>query len=205
MNTILNIIGLLLAIILHEMGHAAAALLLGDDTAKKAGRFHLHTHFDFWGSFVIPLGLYLLHAPFLIGYAKPVPVNVSKFKDPLIDFALVGLAGPATNFLLAFVAYIIVKFIGPNQFLIAFIITNLGLGFFNLIPIPPLDGSRLIMNFLSVRGLLFYERIERLGIFIIFVLQYVSTLVSKMVNANCSIFHIFVEAPVRYILNMMFR
>lgn len=209
MKTLLYVLVLLISIILHEMGHALAALLLGDDTAKKQKRFYVHTHFDFWGSLVLPLILFLFHSPFLIGYSKPVPVDIRKFKDPLLDFALVGLAGPTVNFLLAFIAYIFLHNFSLDSGLIVdalgmFIVTNLGLGFFNLIPIPPLDGSRIMFCLLPFNMAIRYEKLEYLGIFLIFVLEFLSIELSKFLNVDCDLFSIFVKLPTKYILQLMF-
>lgn len=208
-QNLIYIVGLFFSIVLHEMGHAAAALALGDDTAKREKRFRVYTHFDLWGSFLIPLSLYLAHAPFLIGYAKPVPVDIRKFKDPFLDFAIVGIAGPLVNFTLAVISCLIIKNFYPfdneliQQGLMAFAITNLALGFFNLIPIPPLDGSRILMSMLNPKTAYKIACFEMFGIFLVFTLQFVSAKLFSAFGMDCSLFKIFIEVPTRCTLEIL--
>ncbi len=149
------------SVILHELAHGYAAYLLGDRTAKDAGRLTLNPleHIDPYMSILVPVVLYLLGAP-VFGGAKPVPIDTRNLKWHEWGLALVGLAGPATNFLLALVAFLIGHFAGLMSFssgsifylsdnLLSFIVVeivviNLGFMIFNLIPIPPLDGSRAL-------------------------------------------------------------
>ena len=196
------------AIVLHEMSHGLVALMLGDDTAKRMNRFKLYTHFDLFGSFLLPLFLYICHSPFMIGYAKPVPVDIRKFKDPLLDFALVAAAGPACNFILAFCSLFIIKSF-PNlpilflQMLAVFSMTNLGLGFFNLIPIPPLDGSRIVAYLLPRQLAFKYAQLERFGILIIFGLEFLSSYVCRIFGSQSSLFDFFIHRPVLGIVEAM--
>ncbi|OGZ57190.1 MAG: hypothetical protein A3F94_01060 [Candidatus Spechtbacteria bacterium RIFCSPLOWO2_12_FULL_38_22] len=152
---------LIFSVILHEVAHGVAANLLGDQTAKMLGRLTLNPlpHVDLLGSIVIPLGMVLLSlfggGSFIFGWAKPVPYNPNNFKrNKKWGEALVGIAGPATNFLLAITFGLSLRFILPlidtmPQLLgVAIVFTiivqlNLLLGIFNLVPIPPLDGSKL--------------------------------------------------------------
>ncbi|WP_319761512.1 site-2 protease family protein [Maridesulfovibrio sp.] len=150
----------LLAITCHEASHGFAAYLLGDPTAKQAGRLTLNPikHLD-------PLGTLALVLTRMIGWAKPVPVNPMYFKNPQRDMMIVALAGPAANMVLAVLFSIVVKVIGsmdanglsplmlkilvPAMMIAnAGVIINLALCFFNLLPIPPLDGSKIIAGFL---------------------------------------------------------
>lgn len=204
---IFKIFPLFLAIVFHEVSHGVAAYYLGDDTAKVAGRFKLHTHFDLWGSFLIPLGLYLAHAPFLIGYAKPVPVNPYKFKDPLVDMALVAIAGPLYNLIAGAVCAIALKNIGEGllfQFLLNFSIVNFALFFFNLIPIPPLDGSRIIAAIIPKKFVMKYYTLEPFGFILIIGLELLTSgPLSQIFGCNIGLFHTFVEKPIRGILTML--
>lgn len=195
-----------IAIVLHEMAHGFAALLLGDDTAKRMNRFKLHTHFDLFGSLLLPVGLYILHFPFLFGYAKPVPVDARKFKDPLLDFSLVAIAGPLCNFLLAIISLLAINHV-PSEIcahiIVMFAMTNLGLGFFNLIPIPPLDGSRIMLYLLPEHLATKYSELERFGIVIIFGLQLISEYVFGLLGIRGSFFYYCIEIPVRGVIRMV--
>lgn len=153
-----NIVILLFSLVIHENAHARIAYFLGDPTSKYAGRFSLNPldHIDLVG-LILPLILALMHLP-VIGAAKPVVVDISNFKHPRFYNILVALAGPLSNFLLATIAILLYNrlsflphgiFLSTNQFLINFTIINLLLFMFNLLPIPPLDGSRLYTSFIS--------------------------------------------------------
>lgn len=162
------------AIVLHEVAHGYSAYLLGDQTAKRAGRLTLNPlkHIDPFGTILLPLLLVAI-AGVGFGYAKPVPVNPNAFKNYRQGFFLTAIAGPATNVALALLAGTGVRLLGLEGFLgIAlyyFASVNLVLVFFNLIPIPPLDGSRVIPLFLTDRGLATYHRIEQYGFGILLV------------------------------------
>ncbi len=204
---------LFISIALHEIGHAFVAYILGDDTAKKQKRFYLHTHFDLFGSLILPVSLFIFGSPFVIGYAKPVRVNPKKFEDPLIDLALVGLAGPIVNFILAGIFALLLLF-QPKEAIevtifskicLHFVIINLGLAFFNLIPIPPLDGSRVVINILHKKLAVIWERLEIFGIFLIFAIQLISLQIAKIFDTNYSLFYVFIEAPVKYIVNLILQ
>ena len=142
------------SVILHELSHGVVAYWLGDDTAKNAGRltFNPIKHIDPFMSILVPVVLYLLKAP-VFGGAKPVPINSYNLKWREWGMALVAIAGPATNFLLALLSFLIGHFTGylygAGGEIVRFIFTelvfiNLGFMIFNLIPIPPLDGSRVL-------------------------------------------------------------
>lgn len=165
-----------LAITAHEFAHGFCAYKLGDPTAKYAGRLTLNplAHIDPFGTILLPLMLMLSGAP-VIGWAKPVPINFWGLKNPKRDMALVGLAGPLANFLCAFLAAsILKKFFLHNEYaiapLISFIQINLALAVFNLIPIPPLDGSRLLLIFIPWGAMRLYNTLERYGFVILFIL-----------------------------------
>jgi Zn-dependent protease len=204
----LSVIAIFFAIALHEISHGLVAYLLGDDTAKKAGRFKLHTHFDLWGSLIIPLALFLMKFPFLIGYAKPVPIDPRKFKDPTTDMAIVAVAGPACNFVLACVAAFVLKnMVGyppvMQQLCLSFIISNLALLFFNLIPIPPLDGSRLIAVIIPKNWMSKYYSLEPFGFILLIMLETTTRLMSGFIGHNISLFYYFVETPLRGMLKYL--
>jgi Zn-dependent protease len=174
---VIKIFVLYFAIVVHEVSHGFIASLRGDTTAKAMGRLTLNPlpHIDLFGTIIIPAFLIITRSPFLLGWAKPVPVDIRRFSDPLRDFAITSMAGPASNFLQAIV-YAVLFRMGyawnwPDWALylgIAGAGINLFLGVFNLIPIPPLDGSRLVAAALPTRLAVQYLSIERFGFVIIF-------------------------------------
>ena len=147
------------SVVLHELAHGLMARSLGDPTAEQMGRLTLNPlkHLDLFGSVILPIMLGLMGSPFLFGYAKPVPYNPHRLSDQKYGPAKVALAGPATNLLLAILAGIIIRLAGsalsqPAFELIGYIVwINIVLAFFNLMPIPPLDGHWLLMTFLPAR------------------------------------------------------
>ncbi len=170
-----QIIIFLLSAILHEYGHAWMALRLGDDTAERAGRLTLNplAHLDMFGSLLLPGMLILTGSPVVFGYAKPVPINLNNLRGGLISQAKVSLAGPAANFLLALAAALSVRYLAGGlvsdwgQLLAAVVLINLVLMVFNLLPIPPLDGSKVLATFLPTAWRRSYLATERWGFFIL--------------------------------------
>jgi Zn-dependent protease len=153
---IVFILVLIPSVILHEIMHGVVALAFGDDTAKRAGRLTLNPipHIDLFGTIILPTLLILIGAtPF--GWAKPVPVNVSRLRSPRNDGLLVSLAGPATNLVLVTVATVAYRVFHPHgdvaEVLLFLGFANVILAVFNMIPIPPLDGSSLIERVLPER------------------------------------------------------
>lgn len=149
------IIALAIAIILHEVAHGWAALYLGDPTAKLAGRLSLNplAHIDMWGTVIVPALLILSGTGFLFGWAKPVPVNYFNLRGGKYGPVIVALAGPLTNLVITIVFGLLARFAPVDTALpyLFFTISLLSsfLMFFNLIPIPPLDGSKILYLFLE--------------------------------------------------------
>ncbi len=176
----------------HELAHAAAARYLGDDTAEQLGRITLNplAHLDPWGT--------LLFALTGFGWAKPVPVNHYRLRgDPRWSFALVALAGPASNLLLAvlfaalfrsFSAIAEPGFISGVAQIALFVAVqlNIFLALFNLIPVPPLDGSRLLAALLPARGQIWMDQLERYGFLILFALA-ATGLLGRLISAPAAL------------------
>jgi len=179
MDIILVIFILIYSAILHEIMHGFIAYRLGDPTAKLLGRLTLNPvkHLDIFYSLLLPLGLFFSHLP-IIGGAKPVPVDPFNLRDRRKDMALVSLAGPLTNVILAILGTLILKIIGSNlpdeafTIVIMVITYNVSLAIFNLLPIPPLDGSKIAALLLPEREANQYLSLGRFGMIIIFLLLF---------------------------------
>ena len=175
---IVDLIILLFSAVIHEVSHGYVAYRMGDNTAKLHGRLTLNPlkHLDPLGSVLLPLLLMTAGSRVLLAWAKPVPINESNFADPQKGMAICGLAGPLANFTIMYVAVVLLKIPAIAQplgwLLMKIIMINFILGVFNLIPIPPLDGSRIVAYFLNGRTAYRYYQIEPYGPIIIFVLLY---------------------------------
>ena len=174
------IIPLMLAIIVHEVAHGLVARKLGDDTAARAGRLTLNPlpHVDLVGSILLPLLCWLSHSGFMFGWAKPVPVNFNRLNRPKRDMGLVSVAGPVANLLLAILFVIIGRFaveLLPRGTFLQWIMENiqngvvisLVIGIFNLLPILPLDGGRILVSILPREYAIKYQSTEKYGFFVL--------------------------------------
>ncbi|PIT88195.1 MAG: site-2 protease family protein [Candidatus Magasanikbacteria bacterium CG10_big_fil_rev_8_21_14_0_10_36_32] len=180
--------------IIHEYAHGWMADRLGDPTARYAGRLTLNpkAHIDLWGTILMPLLLSALSGgSFLFAYAKPVPYNPYNLKNQKWGPALVGLAGPMANFLLAAIFALIIRFINPtlviNELLFIIVYANVLLMVFNLVPIPPLDGSKILYAVLpdSMNNLkIFLERYSfiLLMILIFFLFDFIAPIINTIVS-----------------------
>lgn len=186
-DSIFYIIVLIMSVVVHEVSHGYAALYFGDRTAKLAGRLTLNPvkHLDWFGSVLLPAILIFTNAPFLIGWAKPVPYNPNNLRNyKWGSFAVAG-AGVLANILIAVIFSIIFR-IGiiesaSPQFITAIstiVLMNLALALFNLVPIPPLDGSKLLFAFLPASTISFQQNLERysLILFLIFIIYFADAL-----------------------------
>jgi Zn-dependent protease len=179
----------LMAIVFHEVAHGWVAYRFGDSTAARMGRLTLNPipHIDLFGTILLPLLLIVVGAPFLFGYAKPVPVNFHNLNHPKRDMIWVAIAGPLTNILLAAISVYLLRFIGlaEGSFLTlpAFVLTplalmaqksvsiNVMLAAFNLLPIPPLDGGRVLVGLIPEPYSSTVARIEPYGFLILIFLM----------------------------------
>jgi len=192
---IVMIVPLLFAVTIHEVAHGYVAYKMGDNTAMLAGRLSLNPlkHLDFVGSLILPLLLKLTGSPVIFGYAKPVPVNFSNFRDYRKSTIYVASAGVLANFALAIISGLLFQILTHFQSLwhasilkplvldlyhmLGYsVLINLVLAVFNLIPIPPLDGSKILAMLLPVRLRLQYARMERFGMIIIIFLLLTNSL-----------------------------
>jgi Zn-dependent protease len=176
---------ILIAVVLHELAHGYVAYRLGDPTAAHAGRLTLNpiAHVDPFGTVILPAILLFSGAPFLFGYAKPVPVNFANLYQPRRDMVLVALAGPLTNILLAGIAAVVLKTLFSPAFVESGISTmlfqlassclliNVSLAVFNMLPVPPLDGGRVATGLLPRTPALALARLEPYGMLIILLLM----------------------------------
>ena len=173
MPTIFFLVILVFSIVIHEVSHGSVANLLGDPTAKYAGRLTLNPikHLDPIGSILVPLFLIIIGSPILFGWAKPVPINPYNFRNPRWDGAKVAAAGPGINILVALVFGLAIRFlILPPPILTVFsiiVILNLLLAVFNLIPIPPLDGSHILFTLLPEEFAHIKLFLQQYGLFVL--------------------------------------
>ncbi len=182
---------LLLTIVLHEVAHGVVAYQFGDSTAKRAGRLTLNPldHIDLYGTIIIPAFLLIVQAPILFGWAKPVPVNFNALNNPKRDMGIVALAGPVANFVLAILFAVIGKFllmmlpdgIPLTRWVFDNMRNGIGLsliiGIFNLLPILPLDGGRIVASVLPTRYSEIYQRSEPYGFMILLGLLFILPLI----------------------------
>ncbi len=190
---LISALPILIAITFHEVSHGYVAYRLGDPTAKFVGRLTLNplAHIDPFGTVLLPLLLYVMtHGQFVFGYAKPVPINPMNFSNPRKGMAISAAAGPITNILLATVSVVILKLlviplagVSPeavgesvlvplSMIFKASVEVNLVLAAFNMIPIPPLDGGRVLVGLLPSKQAMTFSKIEPFGFIIVLVLIY---------------------------------
>ncbi len=168
------------AVVIHELSHGFVALAFGDTTAQRAGRLTLNPlkHVDPIGTLFLPLFLRLIGSPVTFGWAKPVPINPVNLRHPRRDMLWIGMAGPVSNLLMALAAAGFLRLLGPGlpATVVALVkylaLVNLVLGTFNLLPIPPLDGSRVLLSLVPARFAVGLILMERWGFILIFLLLY---------------------------------
>jgi Zn-dependent protease len=208
------VLPLIIAITFHEAAHGFVAHALGDNTAFERGRvsFNPLKHIDPFGTLMLPAMLLLAHSPFLFGYAKPVPVNFRKLRNPRIDMVWVALAGPATNIALALVAaaaFHMVGYLPPTTAqwvadnLKNALLINVVLAVFNMIPIPPLDGGRVAVGLLPrVLGAPL-ARLEPFGMLILIGILIVLPLAGSQFGLNLDIISTILRTMTGYVIQLL--
>ena len=187
-SILISALAVIIGIVVHESAHALTAYLLGDSTARSRGRVSLNplNHIDPFGTVILPLLMVLAGGP-VFAYAKPVPVYLGNLKHPKRDEVLVALSGPVSNILIACLAALVLSLSSPallsgrlsyrlSNLIASFLITcmsvNLSLAFFNLIPLPPLDGSSILVPFLHGDALRTYYQVQRYAMPILIIVLY---------------------------------
>jgi Zn-dependent protease len=190
---LISALPILIAITFHEVSHGYVAYRLGDPTAKMLGRLTLNpiAHIDLFGTILLPLMLIVLtDGRFVFGYAKPVPINPMNFRKPREGMAISAAAGPVTNIILAFLSFVILRLVitplaavSPeavgetvlrplSMIFTSSIVINVVLASFNMIPIPPLDGGRILTGLLPAKQAISFSKIEPFGFIVVLILIY---------------------------------
>ncbi len=204
-SIIVKFTAVIMAIVIHEVAHGYIAFRLGDNTAKFYGRLSLNPvkHIDVFGSLLLPGILILSGTGIVFGWAKPVPVNFSNFTKPRRDIFLVSIAGVVANLICAVASALIIRLISimPNSlilygfsvFLINFMMFNLVLAAFNLLPIPPLDGSKILASLMHNGALDDYANNNNLGMIILFGLIFVLPYAGNLIGVNLNFLGMYVS------------
>ena len=208
------VLPVLVAITLHEAAHGWVAWRLGDDTALRAGRvtFNPLRHVDLVGTILLPGLLLVLNAPFLFGYAKPVPVRFDRLGSPRRDMVWVAAAGPGINLLLAFVAALLLHIVAwappaVGEWLAAnlvnAIVLNVVLAVFNMLPLPPLDGGRVAVGLLPVALARPLARLERYGFFILIGLLFVLPPLGRRLGVELDLLGTVLGPAIRFVITLV--
>ena len=207
-------IPVILAVTFHEAAHGFVALYFGDQTAKDAGRVTLNPfkHVDLFGTILLPLLLIVLNAGFIFGYAKPVPVNFGALRNPRWNMLWVAAAGPGMNMALAFVSAVSLYGAGAidgenaallGNLLLFSIQLNVMLAIFNMLPLPPLDGSKVLAAFLPDSLMRPYLNFGRYGMTVLLLLLIVAPMLSARGGFGLDIFGVLVARPADQVMHLL--
>lgn len=205
----------IIAIILHELAHGYMAYMLGDDTAKRYGRLSLNPirHVDFFGTIIIPALLIFSQSGIIIGWAKPVPVDFNRLKHQSRDTVLVASAGIIVNIILALTCASLLRLVHliPNQmiqgfsglFLINMVAFNIVLAIFNAIPIPPLDGSKILFGWIKNLKVQRFLDSNREGMLIIILLVFILPMIASYLGYNFNPFSDYMMKTSKYFISLI--
>lgn len=212
---IVNFVPIIFAIVLHELAHGYVAYRLGDNTAKVMGRLSLNPirHVDIFGTILLPALLFFSQAGFLFGWAKPVPVNFSNLRNFKRDMILVSAAGIITNLILAIISAVLLKLISfmPQSaaqgiiglFLLNMVVFNIVLAVFNALPIPPLDGSKILFGWVEKPWAQKYVSSDRQGLAAIVLLAFILPIIGDKLGLNLNLFGMYLIKTSKIIISFL--
>ncbi len=211
---ILNFIPIVLAIVLHEIAHGYVALKLGDNSAKRFGRLSLNPikHIDLFGTIVLPIVLYVSNVGFIFGWARPVPVNFAKLKAPYGEL-MVASAGIVMNLALAVfsaILLLLIDFISwplvhgiLEVFFVNMVVYNIVLAVFNILPFPPMDGSKIFFGNVNQPWAKKYVKAEKTGLFVFFFIAIILPLVGSLFNQDWNIVGWYVMNVSKFLISIL--